>query len=59
MERQRLEELKISLERERDKNAALTQRIRAQNRTVTNMQVEQDIIRRKNTIYEEKLEKIM
>lgn len=59
LERQRLEDLKNNLEKERALNSELVHRIRVQSRAVCNMQVERDIIKKKNTQNEEKLHRIM
>lgn len=59
MERHRLEQLKFNLDIEKDRNVELTHRIRTQNKTVNNMQIEQDIMKRKNTKNEEKMSNIM
>lgn len=59
LERQRLEQLKFTLDLEKDRNTELTHRLRTRNKTVCNMQLEQDILIKKNATNEEKMHRIM
>lgn len=59
MERQRLEELKCCLETEKQQNAELIKKIRCQTKTVSNMQVERDLLKRKSSYHEDKLQRFM
>lgn len=59
LERQRLEELRSNLEREREMNTELVQKIRVQSKAVCNMQVERDIMKKRNSQNEDKLHKIL
>lgn len=59
LERQRLEDLKNNLEMEKQTNAELLRKIRLQTKAVSHMQVERDLMKRKNSYHEEKLQKVM
>ncbi|KAF2879372.1 hypothetical protein ILUMI_26797 [Ignelater luminosus] len=59
MERERLEELKRTLEVEKQRNNELMCKIGAQSRAVANMQVERDMMRKQSSFHEEKLNQLM
>lgn len=59
MEKERLEELKRTLEMEKQRNNELMCKIGAQSRAVANMQVERDIMRKQSSFHEEKLNQLM
>lgn len=56
IERQRLEELKLMLETEKQRNCELMCKIGAQSRAVANIQAERDMIREQSSCNEEKLQ---
>lgn len=59
VEKQRLQELKSHLETEKQQNENLLRKIREQTKTVSNMQLERDLLRRKHSFHEDKLQKFM
>lgn len=59
IERERLEELRSNLDEERSRNGELLNKIGAQNKTVANMQMERELLRKQTTYHEEKLENLM
>lgn len=56
-ERQRLEELRKLLEREKNTNNDLLKRLKMQTRAVSNMQVEREMLKRMSSSHEDKLKR--
>lgn len=59
MERQRLEDLRKLLEREKSNNNELLQRLKMQTKAVSNLQVERELLRKRSNIHEDKLQRYL
>lgn len=59
IERERLEDLRRSLNEERGRNGELIHQIGVKDRTVANMQMERELLRKQTADHEQKLEDLM